>query len=49
MDYKINFENHIDQACIKTREKIKALETIAPFLNKEKKKTTDEHIFQISV
>ena len=38
MDYKLNFENHIDQTCIKTREKIKALETIAPFLNKEKRK-----------
>ena len=49
IEYKLIFENHINQICNKARAKIKALARIAPFLNKKKKKTTDECVFQISV
>ena len=48
IDFKLSFENHINQICSKARVKMKALARIAPFLNK-KKKATDECIFQISV
>ena len=49
IDCKFSFENHINQICNKARAKIKALARISPFLEKKKKKATDECIFQITI
>ena len=38
IEYKLIFENHINQICNKARAKIKALAKIASFLNKKKRK-----------
>ena len=38
IDYKLSFENYINQICSKARVKIKALARISPILNKRKRK-----------
>ena len=38
IDFKLSFENHINQICSKARAKTKGLASIVPFLNKRKRK-----------
>ena len=49
IDCKFSFENHINQIYNNARAKIKALARISPFLEKKKKKATDECFFQITI
>ena len=49
IDYKLNFDEHVKTLCSKANNKLRALARATPYMNVEKKKNTDELIFQSTV